>query len=126
RPYRSPLRAERSRATRERILRAALERFLRDGYVATSMRSIGAAAGVSERTVYLAFPSKPELLGELIRVAVRGGAGDAPLAARAEWKAVVEAPGEEILERFAAESTRVLERTAHIIAMADAAMGAAP
>src|SRR5579871_4959390 len=45
-----------------RILDAATSLFLRDGYAATSMESIAAAAGVSKRTLYKRFPEKPALL----------------------------------------------------------------
>jgi len=81
RPYKSPKREQRAQETRRRIRDAASRLFLRDGYAATTMTAIARAAKVGERTVYLAFPTKPALLGEIITVAVRGGDDDAPLAA---------------------------------------------
>ncbi|HEX5406405.1 MAG TPA: helix-turn-helix domain-containing protein [Pseudonocardiaceae bacterium] len=53
RAYRSPARA----ATRARIREAATRLFVAQGYVATTLRQVAAAAGVGERTLYDAFPS---------------------------------------------------------------------
>lgn len=65
RPYHSPLRDRHAAATRGAILDAAHDLFLRDGYQATSVRKIAAAAGVSERTVYNAFTDKATVLYEV-------------------------------------------------------------
>ena len=43
------------------------------------MTKIAAEAGVAEKTVYLAFPTKADLLNEIIRVGVRGDEDSAPL-----------------------------------------------
>lgn len=72
RPYRSPLREERARANREAILRAARRGFVADGYPRTSIASIAAEAGVSEDLVYVHFPSKRQLLVEVLNFAVTG------------------------------------------------------
>ena len=45
---------------RRRIARAALELFLRDGFDATSVDAVAAAAGVSRRTFFRYFESKEE------------------------------------------------------------------
>jgi AcrR family transcriptional regulator len=45
----------------ERILDAATELFLRDGYGTTSLEAVAAAAGVSKRTLYARFAGKPAL-----------------------------------------------------------------
>jgi AcrR family transcriptional regulator len=44
------------------ILTAATGLFLRDGYAASSMEAVAAAAGVSKRTLYARFPDKAALL----------------------------------------------------------------
>jgi AcrR family transcriptional regulator len=126
RPYRSPKREQRARETRGRIRDAATTLFLRDGYAGTTMGAIARAAGVGERTVYLAFPAKPALLGEIITVAVRGGDDQAPLAARAAWQEVLSAPRDQILTRFAAAVAEILARTARILAVAEAAAASDP
>ena len=126
RSYSSPKREQRAQLTRRRIRDAATTLFLRDGYAATTMSAIARAAGVSERTVYLAFPTKPALLGEIITVAVRGDDEDAPLAARTAWKQVLAAPGDQILARLAQAIEAILARTAAVLAIAEAAAGSDP
>lgn len=50
------------RDTRNRLLEAAEEEFTTNGYVATTVTRLAAAAGVSVQTLYLAWGSKRELL----------------------------------------------------------------
>lgn len=56
----------RARATRQRILRAAEDRFGALGYEGASMTAIAARAGVGVGTLYHHFPDKHRLLLELI------------------------------------------------------------
>lgn len=51
---------------RSAILQAAIEEFRTNGFEATSMDRIAAAAGVSKRTVYNHFPSKDALFAEIL------------------------------------------------------------
>jgi len=97
-----------------------------DGYTATTMSAIAHAAQVGERTVYLAFPTKAALLGEIITVAVRGGDDDAPLAESDAWHQALTATAEEILPRFAEAIAAILDRTATILAVAEAAAAGDP
>jgi AcrR family transcriptional regulator len=55
-------RAERARATRERIVAAASALFVREGYLETTMSGIAGAAGVAVQTLYLSFGSKVAVL----------------------------------------------------------------
>jgi AcrR family transcriptional regulator len=55
-------RSARARATRERIVAAAAELFVRDGYLDTTMAALAAAAGVAVQTLYLSFGSKAAVL----------------------------------------------------------------
>jgi AcrR family transcriptional regulator len=126
RPYKSPKREQRARETRRRIRDAASRLFLRDGYAATTMSAIAREADVGERTVYLAFPTKPALLGEIITVAVRGGDEDAPLAARDAWQEVLAARGDQILPRLADAVEAILARTAPVLGVAEAAAASSP
>jgi AcrR family transcriptional regulator len=126
RPYRSPKREQAALATRRAIRAAAEQLFLRDGYARTSMKAIAARAGVSERTVYLAFPRKAVLLSEIIRVAVRGDDAPVALADRADWRAMLAAPGPELLGRFAALTAALMTRTARVLALGEAAAAADP
>lgn len=54
----------------ERIVAAASAMFLRDGYAATSIEAIAAAAGVSKRTFYARFDSKAAVFLEVVRALV--------------------------------------------------------
>jgi TetR/AcrR family transcriptional regulator, mexJK operon transcriptional repressor len=51
---------------RQAILDAAATLFLRDGYLATSMDNIAAAASVSKQTVYKQFTDKQSLFREIV------------------------------------------------------------
>jgi AcrR family transcriptional regulator len=62
RPYHSPLRLEQAEHTRRRILSAARRLFLRQGYVATTIKAVAAEAAVAPDTVYTAFGGKQGLL----------------------------------------------------------------
>src|SRR5262245_11056372 len=48
--------------TKQRIVQAALELFRRDGYEATTMRAVSAAASVSLGNAYYYFATKDDLL----------------------------------------------------------------
>lgn len=72
RQYQSSLRNQQARQTRLAIIEAAKELFLDQGYGATSVRQIAARAGVSERTVYVAFDDKPSLLNAIADHAMYG------------------------------------------------------
>ena len=64
----SSYRERQARATRERIAQAARALFRERGYVATTIESIAASAGVAVPTVYSAFGSKKAILEEIRRV----------------------------------------------------------
>lgn len=57
-----PLTTPRARRTAERLLAAALDLFARNGYEATTVAQVAAAAGVTEMTFYRHFGSKEALL----------------------------------------------------------------
>jgi AcrR family transcriptional regulator len=78
RPYRSRRRAESAEQTRELIRAAAARLFVTRGVTATTMRQVAAEAGVAERTVYTAFPTKTVLFNEVVNVATAGD--DRPMA----------------------------------------------
>src|SRR3954454_13535815 len=59
RPDRSAKREAAALQTRARIRDAAETLFLRDGYAGTSMKAIAAQAGVSEKTMYLTYATRP-------------------------------------------------------------------
>ncbi len=58
--------ARRRAAKREQITSAARKLFLTQGFNATSMDAVTAEAGVSKQTLYAYFPTKVELLSEVL------------------------------------------------------------
>lgn len=72
RPYRSRVREESARRTRESIVSAATLLFVRDGYAGTSWDAIAEAAGVSRPTVVTAFGTKAALLSRVLDEALAG------------------------------------------------------
>jgi AcrR family transcriptional regulator len=124
RPYHSPERARRAQQTRLRIVNAAQELFLQRGYVSTTMRAIADAAGVAEKTVYLAFANKPAVLDAVIDNAISS----------AEPNAIPTAPDQAatsdaavaILRSFSQTASAIMERTARVLAIAESAATADP
>ncbi|WP_394688493.1 TetR/AcrR family transcriptional regulator [Hoeflea sp.] len=54
--------------TAEKLRNVALELFAQSGYAAVSMRAIAAATGVQAGAIYNHFPTKQDLLNELLQV----------------------------------------------------------
>src|SRR5436190_12428506 len=108
RRYDSSRRRAQAAATRRDILADAQRLFERDGYVATTMEAIAAEAGVALKTVYSAFSTKAGLLRALWDVLLKGDTHDAPVAARAWYREVVEEadPGRQV--RLIAHNSRVV------------------
>ncbi|MET0144239.1 MAG: helix-turn-helix domain-containing protein [Ilumatobacteraceae bacterium] len=77
RAYDSTGRRARAAEGRLRIVAAATERFVADGYASTTVAGIARAAGVSAPTVYAAFGTKAAILKTCIDVALAGD--DAPV-----------------------------------------------
>lgn len=63
---------EKSRQTRRRILQAAYELFVAQGYGATTLQGIAERGDVAVQTIYFAFGNKPSLLKELVDVTIAG------------------------------------------------------
>jgi AcrR family transcriptional regulator len=115
RRYESPARRAAALATRGAICQAAEDLFMRDGYARTSIRAVAARAGVSEATVYLAFPNKAALLDETILRAVRAS-GSQPLTQ------ILESAAHELLPRLAASSAAVMRHAARLMAIGESAV----
>jgi AcrR family transcriptional regulator len=71
-------RARRARATRTRMLDAARELFVTQGYGGTTLQEIATRAGVAVQTIYFTFGNKRSLFKELVDVTIAGD--DAPVA----------------------------------------------
>lgn len=68
--------ATRMRRSREKILAAAEDEFLRNGFLGTNMDAVADRAAVSKQTVYAHFKSKEALFIEIVE-ALTGGAAQA-------------------------------------------------
>jgi AcrR family transcriptional regulator len=109
-------RAERTEA---RIVAAAAELFLAHGYRGTTLSDVAAAAGVSDRTIYVRFTTKADLLKRVIDVAVVGDTKQIDLAHRDWVVTTMSAPTlEERLVADAAGATQLFVRLAPLIAVA--------
>ncbi|MEU5820849.1 TetR/AcrR family transcriptional regulator [Streptomyces sp. NPDC048567] len=67
-------RAERSRLTREKIVTAARELFVAQGYGATSLQEVADRAGVAVQTVYFVFRNKRALFKDVVDTTIAGDA----------------------------------------------------
>jgi AcrR family transcriptional regulator len=116
RRYDSPRRREAAEATRQAILDAAQRLFERDGYAASTIAVIAAEAGVSEKTVYLAFESKFGVLRALWHLLLRGDQDERPVGERAWYREVLDEPdpGRQ-LELTAWNSRRVKARAGALL-----------
>ncbi|MDQ7903677.1 helix-turn-helix domain-containing protein [Phytohabitans sp. ZYX-F-186] len=127
RQYRSPARAAAAAATRARIREAAQELFVRQGFVATTMRQVAAAAGVGERTVYDAFPTKAGLFGHTLAVATVGDEQPVRVADRPEIGAARHAADpREAVTRLVGYVVDLLDRAGDLIMVSVEAAGADP
>ncbi|MET7642487.1 helix-turn-helix domain-containing protein [Streptomyces sp. NPDC005426] len=65
-------RAERSRRTRAKIVEAARDLFVAQGYGATSLQEIADRAGVAVQTVYFVFRNKRTLFKDVVDTSIAG------------------------------------------------------
>ncbi|WP_051712987.1 TetR/AcrR family transcriptional regulator [Spirillospora albida] len=113
------LRAARTAETEEKILRAATDLFVRQGYAATTLTAVAAQAGVAPRTVYVRFGTKAALLKRAADVAMAGDTAPIDIRGRDWFVRARTAPTAEA--RIAALVTggrHMLERSGDILAVA--------
>ena len=121
------LRAARVLENEERILRAAHELFVREGYRATTLTAVADAAGVAHRTVYVRFGTKAALLKRVVDVALVGDLAPIDVVSREWYRAATTAPTlEERIAAFARGSARLVVSAADVIAVAREAEPAEP
>lgn len=72
-------RTARSRRTRQRIISAAIDLFVQDGYLTTTIERIADHAGVAVQTVYYSFGTKRQLLAGALDASVAGDLDSHPL-----------------------------------------------
>jgi AcrR family transcriptional regulator len=116
RAYDNSSRAEAALATRRRIIEAAGEMLLRDGYHAMSVSALAARAGVSAQTVYNAVGGKAAVVKAVYDVLLVGD--DAPVAMqdRPEFRAMSTAPDREgFVRAYAALCATIYERVGPLL-----------
>jgi AcrR family transcriptional regulator len=94
-------------ATRQKLLRAALELYTAEGYHATTTPAIAARAGVAEGTIYRHFSGKEQLLNEVYRAAQHWARG---IVTESEPTGERPAPAPERLQRIARRLLEGAER----------------
>src|ERR1700756_545823 len=110
RSYNSPARREQAARTRQRILDAAGDLFVRQGYGTTSVRQIADAAQVAPDTVYATFGSKARVLTALLDIRLAPG-GQASALDRPEAQALrQERDPRRLLRLFARDYAAMSER----------------
>jgi AcrR family transcriptional regulator len=123
RAYNSPRRRQQAAATRSAVLDAAHDLFVRDGYAATTMDKVAETAGVSLKTVYLAFATKSGLLRAVWDVRLKGADDDTPVADLPWYVQVLDEQNAERQLRLVAHGSRLVkERIGRLLgAVRDAA-----
>lgn len=124
---RTSKRAQKAQETRRRILEAALELFVQDGYGATNLQDIADRAGVAVQTIYFIFGNKRALLKELVDVTIAGD--DEPVATMDRpWyiDALAADTAQDMLRAYVTGTTSVLERVAPIGKVLDGACASDP
>ncbi len=103
--------------TRRRIEQAAAQLFARDGYTATTMQAVAAAAGVHVQTIYLAYRTKPALLAACAARLVAGEEDPGTHPAERRWaREVAAAPDPHAkLARYVKQIGDVTPRIAPLI-----------
>jgi len=115
RQYRSAVREEGARRTREAIVTAAAELFVDRGYTVTSLADIAVRAGVARPTVFAAFGSKSALLKQVLDEALAGDDEPVPVAQRPWFRPVWDAKTPAaMLEAYAEVCLTIARRAARL------------
>jgi AcrR family transcriptional regulator len=115
RPYRSPRRDAAAARTREAIVGAAQRSFEGHGWSGSTIRSISAAAGVSQKTVEALFGTKAALLRAAVDYAIRGDVEATPIEQRESVARMEAAPDAgTMLELHASHLRTINERSARL------------
>ena len=125
RSYDASRRREAAHCGRTRILEVAQALFLRDGYAATTVAAVAAAAGVSVETIYKTFRGKPGLIRTIQRKGLEGAAAvSAP--DRSDQLSASDLAPRVILRHWAELTGEVMPRVAPINLLVRAAASADP
>ncbi|MGI8828428.1 MAG: TetR/AcrR family transcriptional regulator [Candidatus Limnocylindria bacterium] len=111
--------------TRTAVLETAQRLFLANGYVATTIATIAAEAGVSVETIYKAFGNKP---GVVRAIHERALAGDEslPTSQRSDDMRARETDPRRVIQNWGSFATQVMPRVAPILLLVRSAAATAP
>src|SRR5690242_996033 len=113
RGYRSAVREEGARRTRQAVTRAAAELFTTQGFTATSLADVAARAGVARPTVFAVFGSKAALLAQVLDEALSGDDEPVPVRDRPWFRPVWDArDAAGVLDAYAEVCTLIGSRAA--------------
>ncbi len=121
------LRQAQTALTEQRILAAATELFLADGYVATTLEAVARRARVAARTVYVRFGTKAALFKRVVDVAIVGDAEPVGVLDRDWMMQAMTAP--TLAGRIAAVAAvgrQIMQRTGALFAVAQQAAAVEP
>ena len=121
------LRQAQTALTEQRILAAATELFLADGYVATTLEAVARRARVAARTVYVRFGTKAALFKRVVDVAIVGDTEPVGVLDR-DWMrlAMTAATLAERIAVGAAIGRQIMQRTGGLFAVAQQAAAVEP
>jgi len=121
------LRQAQTALTEQRILAAATELFLADGYVATTLEAVARRARVAARTVYVRFGTKAALFKRVVDVAIVGDTEPVGVLGRNWMTEAMTAPTlAERIAAWAAIGRQIMERTGALFAVAQQAAAVEP
>ena len=114
-----PLRRAQTALTEQRIVAAATELFLADGYLATTLEAVARRARVGARTVYVRFGTKSELFKRVVDVAIVGDTAPVDVLGRDWMQRALTAPtAAQRIAAAAAASRQIMERSGALFAVA--------
>jgi AcrR family transcriptional regulator len=120
-------RAERSRRTREKIVEAARELFVAQGYGVTSLQEVADRAGVAVQTVYFVFGNKRTLFKDVVDGSIAGDTEPVATMNREWFRAACAAPtAAEQLRAHVRGTREILGRVAPIMPLIAAAAATDP
>src|SRR5258708_307114 len=113
------LRQAQTAHTEQRIITAATELFLADGYVATTLEAVARRARVGARTVYVRFGTKAALFKLVVDVAIVGDTQPVDVLGR-DWmqEALIAHPPACRLAPSPAAGRQIMARTGALFAVA--------
>ena len=115
-PRADSARAEQIRASRQRVLAAARDLFLRRGYYGTTIEAVAQRARVSPQTVYNVVGGKAALLKSVYDVAVAGDDEPVPMGDRPVYAEIAAAPdARSTLDLYARIGRDMLSRARPLI-----------